>query len=292
MTANTPRIAFIGFGEAARAFLSGWAPERPEDFAAFDIKTASDATRGAMLEAYAQAGIRGCDTAADALNGVGAVFSVVTADQALIAAQQAAPALGRGTLWFDCNSCAPDTKRAAAKLIEDAGGRYVDVAVMAPVHPKRHHVPLTISGPHAEAAGAVLKALDMRPEIAGDDVGQASTIKMLRSVMVKGMEALMAECFLSARRAGVENQVLASLSGSFPEIDWPLRGAYNLERMIVHGRRRAAEMREVALTVEALGLPADMVHACVEWQERIGQTGADPGEDVLETRLDAVLKTL
>ena len=163
---------------------------------------------------------------------------------------------------------------------------------LAPVHPKRHHVPLTISGPHAEAAKAILKALDMRPEIAGHEVGQASTIKMLRSVMVKGMEALMAECFLSARRAGVEDQVLASLSGSFPETDWPLRGAYNLERMIVHGRRRAAEMREVALTVEALGLPADMVHACVEWQERIGQTGADPGEDVLETRLDAVLNTL
>jgi 3-hydroxyisobutyrate dehydrogenase-like beta-hydroxyacid dehydrogenase len=115
---------------------------------------------------------------------------------------------------------------------------------------------------------------------------------MLRSVMVKGMEALMAECFLAARRAGVEDKVLASLSGSFPEIDWPLRGAYNLERMIVHGRRRAAEMREVALTVEALGLPANMVHACVEWQEKIGQTGADSGEDVLETRLEAVLKTL
>ena len=252
MTANTPRIAFIGFGEAAQAFLSGWAPETPAEITAYDIKTTRDDTRAVMQARYDSTGVTGCDTAGQALAQAGVVFSVVTADQALIAARNAAPGLAPGTLWFDCNSCAPDTKRQAAEVIEAAGGRYVDVAVMAPVYPKRHHVPLNISGPHAELAAAVLQALDMRPEITGDTVGQASSIKMIRSIMVKGLEALSAECLLAARKAGVEDQVLASLLASDPDVDWTRRTTYNLDRMMVHGLRRAAEMREVALTVEAL----------------------------------------
>ena len=292
MTANTPRIAFIGFGEAAQAFLSGWAPDAPAEITAHDIKTDREDTRAAMLARYEGTGITGCDTPAGALAQAGAVFSVVTADQALVAAQASAPALAPGTLWFDCNSCAPDTKRRAAEVIEASGGRYVDVAVMAPVHPKRHHVPLKISGPHAEAAAAILRALDMRPEIAGDTVGQASSIKMIRSIMVKGLEALSAECFLAARRAGVEEQVLSSLRASDPDVDWEKRATYNLDRMMVHGLRRAAEMREVALTVEALGLPPAMVGATVDWQERIGQTATDPGAPDLLERLDRLLARL
>lgn len=166
--------------------------------------------------------------------------------------------LNNSPLWLDCNSCAADTKRKAAAEIELHGGRYVDVAVMASVYPKLHKVPLLISSEHASAGQAVLHALDMCPQFAGTEVGQASAIKMIRSIMIKGMEALSAECFLVARRVGVEDQLLSSLSSSNPEIDWPARGSYDLERMIVHGHRRAAEMREVALTVQQLGLPNGM----------------------------------
>src|SRR5690606_20334542 len=107
--------------------------------------------------------------------------------------------------------CAPQTKQAAAKVIDGAGGRYVDVAVMAPVYPKRHLVPLLLAGPHAENAAETIKQLGMRPETTGTNIGDASSVKMLRSVMIKGFEALTAECFLAARRAGVEEAVLASL---------------------------------------------------------------------------------
>ena len=229
------RIAFMGFGEAATAFVEGWDQLRPAHVSAFDIKSANAATRDVLLARYKEDDIDGAASAGEAVADVEAVFSLVTADQALVAAQSAASALAPGALWLDGNSCAPDTKRAAAKVIEAAGGRYVDVAIMSPVHPQRHRVPLLVSGPHAADAEAFLRALDMRPRIAGDSVGRASTIKMLRSVMVKGMEALTAECLLAARRAGVEDDVIASLEASNPEVHWRRQGAYNLERMMVHG---------------------------------------------------------
>lgn len=285
-------IAFTGFGEVATSFLTGWADRRPQAVSAFDIATDDPARRDGMLARYRQFGVRGCGSPEEALAGAALVFSVVTADQALEAARRAAPFLARDTLWLDCNSCAPRTKRLAAALIEGAGGRYVDVAIMAPVRPQRHRVPLLLAGPHAQEAAARLRALDMCPEVVGPEVGQAAAVKMLRSVVIKGLEALTAECLLAARRAGVEEAVLASLERSDPDIAWRRRAVYNLERMIVHGRRRGAEMREVAETVEALGLPAAMSSACAAWQERIGALGLDPGPDGLAARLDRVLEAL
>lgn len=290
---NRPdRVAFVGFGEAGSALASGWGDARPTDLRAYDIKMETPATRQALIDRCAEHGVAGQTSLASALRRVVAVFCVVTADQALAAAQAGAPLIAPGTLWFDCNSCAPGTKRRAAQLIEAAGGRYVDVAVMSPVYPKRHHVPLLIAGPHSEAACATLGALDMRPNHAGAEVGRASSIKMLRSVMVKGMEALTAECFLAARRAGVEEEVIGSLEASDPDIRWRARGAYNLERMMVHGARRAAEMKEVALTVDELGLGGRMAAATAVWQELISDLGAEPGADDLYARADLILSRL
>lgn len=287
MGAGGTGITFIGFGEAAMAFATGWPPGRAGLMRAYDL---ADPDR--MQPRYACTGVTGCADPAAALAGAATVFCLVTADQALQAAQSAAACIAPGTLWLDGNSCAPQTKQAAAAVIAAAGGRYVDLAVMAPVHPLRHRVPLLVSGPHAQAAVAVLTALDMLPRIAGPEVGQASAIKMLRSVMIKGIEALTAECLLAARRAGVEAQVIASLQASDPGTDWPARSAYNLERMLVHGARRAAEMREVAATVAALGLPDGMSAATARWQDLLAATGAEPGPADLAARLDLVLARL
>ncbi|MBF9034481.1 DUF1932 domain-containing protein [Rhodobacterales bacterium HKCCE2091] len=290
--AKPSRIAFIGFGEAATAFVSGWGEGRPEEIAAYDVKTDHAVTRDAMRDRYRDHRVAGSDDPAGALAGAEAVFCVVTADRAVEAARAAAGWIPEGAFWFDCNSCSPGSKRAAAEVLEDVGARYVDVAVMAPVHPKKHKVPLLVSGPHAAEACAVLQALDMSPKEAGTAVGEASSVKMLRSVMIKGLEALMAECFLAARRAGVEERVLASLMASDPEVEWARRATYNLERMMVHGTRRAAEMREVAVTVTELGLPNLMAEATSRWQDIVADTGAEPGEAEFIGRLDRVLSKL
>jgi 3-hydroxyisobutyrate dehydrogenase-like beta-hydroxyacid dehydrogenase len=270
-------IAFIGFGEAAQAFLAGWRTEPgfTARVATYDIKTDSPdpVVRAAKRADYSKTNVIGASTAPEAVAGAGAVFSVVTADRAHEAAIGALPGLAAGAFFFDCNSCAPQTKARTAKEVDGAGARYVDVAVMAPVHPRLHRTPLLISGPHAADAALALAALGMAADIHEGPVGSSSAIKMIRSIMVKGLEALVAECVLAGTKAGVIDTVLDSLDDTYPGFDWKTRSAYMLERVMTHGVRRAAEMREAALTVELLGIDNAMSSASVGWQQAIGELG-------------------
>ncbi len=257
-------IASIGFGEAGQAFA------RP-GIRAYDRKGA------AIGDAYGATGVIGCQTPAEALADADAVFSLVTADQALPAARAYAALLAPGALWLDMNSVAPDTKRAAAQAVATAGGRYVDVAVMAPVLPARLAAPLLLAGPHAAEAEAVLRDHGFtNVAIAGPAIGAASSIKMIRSVMVKGLEALTAECALAAERAGVLDPVIASLDASWKPQGWETRIDYNLDRMMAHGLRRAAEMEEVAVTLAALGVDPAMTRGTIERQRTLGGLGLTP----------------
>jgi 3-hydroxyisobutyrate dehydrogenase-like beta-hydroxyacid dehydrogenase len=288
MPDSASRTALIGFGEAGIAFAEDLGPGA--GLAAFDIKTLDPATAAAKRRDYERLGVAGAATLAAAVAPSDLLISVVTADQALAAAAEAAAFIAPGAFYCDFNSVAPETKRRAAALIAAAGGFYADVAVMAPVLPSRLAVPLLVSGPHAKQACARLRRLGFVPREAGEEIGRASTIKMLRSVMVKGIEALTAECFIACRRAGVLEDVAASLDASWPGVDWAARADYNLDRMMVHGLRRAAEMDEVARTLADLGLPNAMSLAAAAAQRRIGALGIEPA-DGLEAKASAILAT-
>ncbi len=253
----TLQVTFVGFGEAGSAFASavGWQGAAT----AYDRLTDREATRAGQDAAYAKANVTGAATLADAMSLATSVISVVTADEALSAAQNAAQHICPDAYYFDMNSVAPDTKRAAALAIEGRGGCYVDVAVMAPVYPAQLAVPLRLSGPHAHAGASLLRQLGFSDVgVLAGDVGRASSVKMIRSVMIKGIEALTAEMLLAGDAAGVSDEVLASLGG-----DWATSAAYNLERMTTHGLRRAAEMEEAVKTLVALGIDPVMTRGTV-----------------------------
>jgi 3-hydroxyisobutyrate dehydrogenase-like beta-hydroxyacid dehydrogenase len=258
---SAPRVALVGFGEAGETFARapGWRGETR----AWDLLPER---RALMGELSVETG----DTAAEALADRAFLLSLVTADQALDAACAYAQLLPEGALWCDLNSVSPDTKRQAATVIEAVGGRYVDVAVMAPVE-KGLAVPLLVSGPHALAAQPLLEALGFtNVRVVGDEVGRASAIKMIRSVMVKGIEALSDECAAAAEAAGVLDEVVASLDASEKAVGWAERFAYNRERMAAHGLRRAAEMEEVAATLRSLGVDPVMTQSAVKRQRDAG----------------------
>ncbi|UUR06880.1 NAD(P)-dependent oxidoreductase [Sphingomonas glaciei] len=266
----TEALTFIGFGEAGAAFARPGA-------AAFDLKTQAAATRAAKLLDYATAGVTGADSAAHAVASAQVILSLVTADQALDAASQYAPSMPVGALYLDMNSVAPSTKRAAAKAVTAAGAHYVDVAIMSPVLPARHAVPLLVSGDRAQDAAEGLRAYGFTDvTVVGNRIGDASAIKMIRSVMVKGMEALTAECLLAAHRAGVTEAVLASLDSSRDQAGWTSRADYNLDRMLVHGLRRAAEMEEVARTLDDLGVEPALTRGTIRRQRELGRLGISP----------------
>ncbi|NVK18883.1 MAG: NAD(P)-dependent oxidoreductase [Methylocystaceae bacterium] len=289
------KVAFIGFGEAASAFVKGWELYALGKVLAYDIKTDSsdDAITNGKWTDYQKSGVIGKKTLSDAISEAGVIFSLVTANQAQIVAEEASHYMWSGAFYFDCNSCAPETKRLNADVIHSAGGRYVDVAVMAPVYPKLHKTPISMSGVHSKDAKVVFDAFGMNATLVEGDVGAASSIKMIRSIMMKGMEGLFAECVLAGRRANVEEVVLDSLDKTYPNFDFKAKAAYMLERSMTHGVRRAAEMREVVKTVEGLGLQGDMAKATVEWQQRIGDLQLTACEsEGYSVRADKILSAL
>lgn len=281
------RLSFIGFGEAAQAFRPAL---RAREIMAYDRKTHDSSTRSAKFSEYDAEDVVGCPSIDEALADCTAALSLVTADQC-IAAAKAAAALSAGSFWFDMNSAAPETKRAAAAAIEARGGRYVDVAIMAPVAGKGADVPLLISGPWAEEGAAFLSAVGFgKITLLVGPVGAASSVKMIRSVMIKGIEALSAECALAAHAAGVLDEIVVSLDASWPGADWAARFDYNLDRMIVHGARRAAEMGEVAATLDALGVSSVMSRATAACQRAIG-AAAHEAPAGLRAKLDLLSLT-
>jgi 3-hydroxyisobutyrate dehydrogenase-like beta-hydroxyacid dehydrogenase len=271
MPNGKPAIAFIGFGEAGEAIAAGLREAGVGTMAAWDILF-PHSSGGRLKEAAAAAGVRCASSAADAVRGADVVISAVTAASSVDAAQSVKAHLAGAPYFLDINSVSPGRKQETAKLL-GAAGRYVDVAVLAPIHPARHRTPMLLAGPHAEAIAPALTALGMRISVAGPETGAAAAIKMVRSVMIKGIEALTLECFLAASRAGVIDEVAASMKNNYPGLDWAKVVPYNLERMANHGERRAAEMEEVADTLRELGVEPLMTLATVKRQREMGQIG-------------------
>lgn len=283
------KLALIGFGEAGQAFAQGFKLPAGR-VKSYDLKFDQLNDNADLLSAANALNVDPCRWAELCVREAELVFALVPTDQTIAAAQAAAPHLAAKVLWLDGSSSSPGRKREAAAIINGAGGRYVDMAIMAPVHPLLHKTPVLLSGPDASDAQAIaVTELGMVAELAGEAIGEASAVKMIRSVLVKGIEAVTAECMLAARRAGVEDRVIASFVRSDANVDWAARTAYNLERMTHHGMRRAAEMREVVTTLDELGIPSRVSAATVAWQDQLGSLGDASSETALLDQLDAIL---
>jgi 3-hydroxyisobutyrate dehydrogenase-like beta-hydroxyacid dehydrogenase len=260
------RIAFIGFGEAGQTIGRGLLAQGAQ-LCAYDILFDDPANEGRLKRISESQRIAPSENHVDAVKDADLVFLAVTASSSLAAARSCLPGLRKGQLFLDINSVSPQRKIETAALVAPTGAAYVDVAVMAPVAPYDHKVPCLIGGPGAEALLPRALALGMKMEYVSAEVGQASAIKMFRSIMIKGLEALVLESMLAASEYKVEERVLASLKETFPSLDWEKLSGYMIERVVSHGKRRAAEMREVAATLEGIGLEPIMASATAARQQ-------------------------
>lgn len=254
-------IGIIGFGEAG-GILGAELAKQGAAVRTYDILLDDPAARDAMRKKTAAARVEAATSPAAAVRGADLVMSAVTAAASVDVAETAAPHLTRGQVYLDINSVSPEAKRASARMVEGSGADFVEAAVMAAVPPKRLRVPLLLGGRRAKEVSAALNAMGFDTNAVADEIGVAAAIKMCRSVMIKGLEALTIECLMGARRYGAEKQVLASLAGTFPSMGWggdlP---TYLIGRVAEHGRRRAAEMREVAATLTDGGIAPRMASA-------------------------------
>ena len=266
------RLGLIGYGEVGKIFSASLkAQPGVAAVGAWDLKFARADTRAAERAHAAAAGVQAHDSAAALCAASALVISAVTASSTLAVAEEAARHIRPGTLFLDLNSASPGTKRQCAALIDGAGAHYVEAGVMTSVPPYGIRVPMLLGGAQAAALAARLNDWGMDVRAVSEQLGVASAIKMCRSVMIKGLEALVIESYTAARAYGVEEHVLPTLQETFPSIDWAAQGAYFFQRVAQHGQRRAEEMRESARTVREAGFEPLMTAAIADKQQWVAE---------------------
>lgn len=274
-------IGFVGFGEAAFHVSRGLRAAGAGPIAAFDINTYTPGLGEKVRQRAQEADVRLVESNQQLAETCNVMLSTVTSNQAALAAEQNAPFLTAGHLYADLNSVSPAVKQSIARTIAGTGARFVEIAVMGPVPPEGHRVPMLAGGAAAPEFIERFAPFGLRIDIAGAEVGAAAATKMFRSIVVKGMEALLTECVLAASRYGAEPRVFASLDESFPGLNWSELADYMVGRVVVHGERRAREMEEVAETLRALDIEPIMAEAAarrMEWMAQLGLKSVFNGE--------------
>ncbi len=262
------KIGFVGFGEAAYHMAKGLRQPGISSITAFDINV-TDKVRKRARETET----RLVPTNQELANSCDIMLSAVTANQAAAAAGQNAPFLTADHIYADLNSVSPGLKQSIARVIEASGARFAEIAMMAPVPPYGHKVPMLAGGSGAPEFVEKLAPFGISAEIVSREVGTAAATKMFRSIIVKGMEALITECVLGATRYQADERVFASLAESFPGIDWRKLADYMVGRVVEHGERRAREMEEVAATLREIDIEPIMAEAIVrrmDWSVEVG----------------------
>jgi 3-hydroxyisobutyrate dehydrogenase-like beta-hydroxyacid dehydrogenase len=259
-----PTIGFIGFGEAGSTIARGLREAGVERIFAYDVKTGDPV----ILDHARETQTTLVDSSSDLAEAATILFSAVTSSSALDAAKEAVGYLSPRHTYADLNSVSPALKQNIENVINESGASFVEAAVMAPVKPYGHKVPMLLGGPGAEAFAATMRPFGMRLEVlTGAKVGSAAAVKMCRSIVVKGLEALLFECVMAATKFEADDLVFASLKETWPGIDWKKLADYTTGRVVVHGERRAREMEEVAETLQAIGIDPIMAEATARRQD-------------------------
>jgi len=277
----------LGFGEVGQA-LAQDIRVRVGELRAWDLKFVD--ANSAPRRAAAQLNVLMASDARDAVARADLVVSAVTAAQIGEAACSVAPHLKSGAYYFDLNSTSPSAKTRAADIINGAGGRFIEAAIMSPISPRRAASPMLLGGPHASEFLPLARELGFSgADMFSGKLGAASAAKMCRSVVIKGLETLMLESLLSARHYGVDRAVLESLGTLFSGDSATANPRYMISRALIHGRRRAEEMREAARTVSEADVSSRMSSACAEWQDWASHHPEAANNPDIVVMLDALL---
>ncbi len=246
------KLAFIGFGEAASHFAIGLI-----ESGLIDITAYSHVSRHVD-------GVTFYEDVGATIHDRDIIISAVTAGAALSVAEEIAKHVRESQIVMDVNSISPGTKRDIATMINDADALFVEAAIMGSLPKYGHKVPILVGGPAASDLVTMLAPFGMDLTDLGPEYGRASATKMFRSVMVKGLEALLQECVLGADKYGAADQVLASVGDGYPGIDWAKLADNLIGRTAIHGARRADEMDQVANTLRELDIDPFMASAAAK----------------------------
>lgn len=275
------QLVFIGFGEAAYNIALGLKSEGFDSMAAYDV-SAEDPKRGALIKSRAQeAGIPLLRLEEACAEGT-FIASMNSAKVAVSVAKDIVPRLRAGQIFVDLNSAAPTVEEEIDKIPRAQGVTFCDAGVMGTVPGNRHKVPMFLSGDGARQFHDAFVPYRMKLTLLDAPAGGASAIKMLKSVVMKGLPQLMFESFEAAEKYGVLGTLTESLSESINGKTVEKLANTFIARTMIHAERRSAEMRDVVSTLESLNVDASMSKATVakldalaaqHWADRMDPSG-------------------
>jgi 3-hydroxyisobutyrate dehydrogenase-like beta-hydroxyacid dehydrogenase len=254
------RLGLIGFGELGAALGAAFAAAPGHRVSAW----VRDPDRYAAR--LREAGVERAATIAEAADGADLVLSAVPASSSEAVLDAAAPHLGAGSVYVDLAAAPPEAKRRAAARVEG----FADVAVLGTVAASGADVPLLASGPGARRFADVAAAAGLQVTVLEAPAGAAAEVKLVRSVYMKGRDALVAEMLVAARRLGIEQAVVGSIRGPGEEVPFPALAERTLTALGVHAARRADELEAAAGVLRSLGIEPVMARAAAERLRALG----------------------
>lgn len=281
MTFDPACVALLGFGEAGTALATGYLaqawPWPTPRFVVIDTAYGAGPRGEAMVSLASAAGIEAGREYGESLRAADLVISVVTGEDAVAAARMARPWLRQGCLYADFNSITGDQTRAVAAELLPAGIDFVDVAVMGSFMASGSRVPLLLSGPRADDMRAFAMAAGSPTRVLSERIGDASAVKILRTILMKGLEALSVECLVAARRQGLVDEVLANV-GDVDTIGFAQWLRVLTVTHLTHAKRRMEEVDKAIGNLADTGMPALMTEATRRSHQRTVAAGLDPRE--------------
>ena len=285
---NSPIVCVLGFGMAGRPIARGLAeaglaqvrvwkrpPWRPEH-----------------LDASDHPAIRMTESMEEAVGGADLVLSLVTTESALDTARSASSFV-RNAVYLDLNTTTPEVKMEIGRVIEAGGGRPIDGAICDPAEVYGHKVVTLISGPEARSLSEAMARYGMQLQVLSKRMGDASALKVVRSVFTKGLMMTFLEAIEAARRCGLVEELLGSIAGTVEGLSLRDLALSLAGTSLIVAERRAQEMEGVVSTLESLGVDSHISSAALEkfrWLKGFdfqSELGGVPPESV-ETMLRAL----
>ncbi|MFQ5558697.1 MAG: DUF1932 domain-containing protein, partial [Acidimicrobiales bacterium] len=198
----------------------------------------------------------------EAVSGARLVLAVTAAADATVALHQAIEVIAPGAVYADLATGPASLKRELATAAAVRGIEFADVALMATVPGKGAATPSLASGPAASAYRRLVAPLGARVEVIGAEPGAAASRKLLRSVVMKGLAAVVIEAMRGGQAAGDGAWLWGELVREITSADGDL-----LARLVsgtgAHALRRQHEMEAAATMLRELGIDPVMTDATV-----------------------------
>ncbi|HSW16545.1 MAG TPA: DUF1932 domain-containing protein [Ramlibacter sp.] len=251
------RLGLFGYGEVAHALALGLSRAGLGSIAAYQRRPLS----ALALERARQSDVWLVDAPADLAASCDVVIALTQGGEALRAAQSIACALTPAHCYADLSSASPSTKQAIATLLAPTGASFVDGVIEASPLERGHALPVLLSGPGAKRFDALLRPWGLQTRCVGEAAGDASLIKALRNLLVKGQMALLIEAMTAARQVGVEEELFASVAGWYDALPFAENATRVLRTTPIHAARRAEEAQAARAILHELGLDPVMAQA-------------------------------